>query len=363
MSFSSGIGSVLEALQQGTAVEREAALEELRARTATRPEDPHAVRDHAMALSEVGRIREAVELFRQLVKRYPDEPQFEADLAMAHLRFGNVALARHHLGRVVHGGSEETRTFAREQLAVLDRFELRGEDDRRLRAAQLAVLRERIAGATPSEADVTALGRKLFSDSIREQDSALRDEAVAALERARAASPESVPVLELLVLFYSSRDPEGRLHPTLQDLERLQPESPVFDALRKSQRFAGQYPLAGRAYELLGSMDSDDPAVREAVVHDLGSVVATSPENGSYRIAYALALMIDGQPQPAREQALIAAQYVDDDYADNFKLSQVFLGIGDLVLAGEHAQRAVALAGDDVEHQDAEALLARTRDA
>jgi tetratricopeptide (TPR) repeat protein len=361
VSSPSGIGFALEALEQGTAVEREAVLEGLRARAAADPADSQAAREYARALAVVGRTSEAVQIFRELVERHPDDLQFEADLAMAHLRFGNLATARHHLGRVAQHGSDELRRFAVEQLEALDRFELVGEEERRLRDAQLRVLRERVAREPPSETDVTILARKLLGDSVREQDVALRDEAVAALERARAADPDSVRVLELLVLFYSSRDPEGRLHQAMKDLERLQPESAVFDAVRGSERSAADYPLSGRAFELLRQMAPDDPAIRAGVLHDLGALVAASPENGTDRIVYALALTAAGQADVAREQALIAVNHMDDDYVDHFNVTQVFLGVGDLEHARVHAERAVALAGDDAERRDAEALVARAR--
>jgi hypothetical protein len=178
----------------------------------------------------------------------------------------------------------------------------------------------------------------------------------AALEAGVARYPDDVTLLELLVSAYLAGDPEQRLDETMRHLEKLAPDSPVFDVITQVSREDTSdwgHDMMLRVDRLLAQVAGDNPALRAPALSDLRRIVEQFPDNATYRVNYAFALMIVGEREEAMRQAKILDSLENASHSFHFNLGQIFHYCGDKAKGRVHLELAVKYASNEQERRDA----------
>ena len=107
-----------------------AAVQALGRAVAIAPQDPQAARHYAAALQRADRPGEAVVAANRALRHHPQRADLLLELGLAQLALGNAEEARSALAAAesVPGGTEETRSRAAVQLAIVQYEEGRPQD-------------------------------------------------------------------------------------------------------------------------------------------------------------------------------------------------------------------------------------------
>ena len=337
-------------------LEQDAAIREL-AERAEKSNDKYDWNRVALALFEARRFDEGISILDQLIQAFPDEDVIRLNLATGYSQVAQVGLCRLHLQYVAeHGVTEEIRKTGREQLKGYAQFIGLTESDTELRNLQIAALREATTLKDCPSEDFLQLAKLLKRTADLHADGDLMQQSRAALEAGVAKYPQDVSLLELLVAAYLSSDPGKRLDETLRRLERLAPDSQVFELLTKVSRedaSAWSRGLSQRVEHLLEQVAGDDPALHEPALSDLRRIVEQYPQNSNYRVNYAFALMVLGDREKAAQQAKILDSVNQPSHSFHFNLGQIFYYCGDRLKGRAHLEFAAKYANDEQERRDA----------
>jgi len=346
----------MERVEISHPAEQDAAISELGDR-AEKSNDKYDWNRVAMALFEVGRFDEAISILDKLIQAFPNEDVIRLNLATAYSQVAQVGLCRLHLRYLAeHGGTEEIRKTGREQLEGYEQFIGLTEPDIELRKLQIEALREATTVDGCSAEDFLRLAKLLRRAADLDPDGGWMQQSRAALEAGVAKYPQDVPLMELLVGAYLSSDPEKRLDETLRRLERLAPDSQIFETLAKASRkdYSGwRRDMSQRVNHLLGQVAGDDPALREAALSDLRRIVEQYPQNPNYRVNYGFALMVIGEREEAAQQAKILDSVDEPSHSFHFNLGQIFYYCSDRVKGRAHLELAAKYANDEQERREA----------
>lgn len=354
---------LLERIRTGTAAERDTALADL-ASLASARNDIASWGAAGIGYHLAGDTIRAIQIFEELVKHAPKQAQdtCRLNLATFYSQAEEIALCRHHLLHLAeHGSTAEMREIGREQLDGYDAFLGNTDQDRRLRAVQLRSLRGAIASPRRTADDFVKLAHLLRRSERLDPNERFAREIVEVLERGHAAFPDNVKLLELLVSGYLRHDPEDRLDVALKALEQLAPDSEGLRILadsdgQRTEAFSSR--MSRRAEALLQNSLEGELPTRQAALRDLGSLVATFPENPFHRLKYAFGLMMIGRNTEALEQAANLAQRPVATHSFHFNLAQVFWNSGDPRSGREHIRQALHYASNDAERNDVADLVA-----
>lgn len=346
---------LISRIQQGTAAERESAIDQLFA-LARKDNNLDTWNTVGVGLHFAGRNDEAVRLFDRLVQSAPANDAYRLNLATCYSQIEQIALCREHLLYVAeHGSTEENRKLAREQLQGYDSFLGNTEQDRKLADLQMRSLRQRIAQPSKNAEDFKNLARLLVKRGRLDPTGDWLEQSVRVLEEGTAAFPKEVELLELLIGRYLRHDPNNRLDSALKRLERIAPDSRVFSILANQDEDKGQRFVENnqaRADDLLQQVIQGDQTRRNAALQDLAGLVNMYGQNPLYRGIYAFALMVCGQPAAALQQAAILENHPAATHSFHFNLGQVYWLCGDETKGREHLQLAYEYASNDQERQD-----------
>lgn len=319
----------------------------------------------ALIMQSAGRLEGAITILEQLVRAYPSNDVYRLNLATTFSQASQFELCRYHLRFLAeHSSNEEMRKLAKEQVAGLEGFLGQTEQDKRYRQLQLESLRECINASQAGEDDYIYLARALLHMADYDPNISLLEEAIAVLKEGQKRFPDSVDILEYLVLCYLRHDPEKRLEETLKQLEKVDPGSSALQVFSETTDEEGKEFLQNRhklAEDLFARVQGNDPEVKQAALRDLGKMVASSPSNFEYRIMYAFALGTVGQCQEALQQATLAARGAGKSHREHFNLGQIFWICGDPEKGKYHLNLALAYASNDQEQQDVEEVVAYLR--
>jgi predicted Zn-dependent protease len=354
---------VFDRLRNGSDVERDSLLRQLsdRAEASQSLEDWHV---YAMGLLTAGRESSGVDILSQLVQAAAgQEPAdiYRYNLAVALQRIGQTDLASYHLRELAERGvTEKGRDLGAQGLDTIAAGVAGNEEERHFQELRAGALMERVAGGGGTEGDHHALAEALLKlDVLDEQGSHLL-EGIAALEEGRARYPESVPLLELLVLALLRLGDQPRIERALADLERLAPDSPALAVLRKQQEEdAAEYSdeLEGRAEYLLRETQSGDLVRARAAVEGLGQIVKAFPSNPAYRDRYAFALMVIGDYEAAVREAEVIERTGTDSHELHLLLGQIYLAAGQEARGRRHLDLALRYARTDQDRVDVRFVL------
>ena len=351
---------LVERARTGTPSEQDAAISELVGR-AEKSNDKYDWNLVAMALFEARRFDEAISIFDKLIQAFPAEDVIRLNLATSYSQVSQVGLCRLHLKYLAeHGGTEEIRKMGREQLAGYEQFIGLTEADTELRKLQIAALREATSSDGCPAEDFARLAKLFWRAAVLEPDRGWRDQSRTTLEAGVAKYPQDVTLLELLVGAYLSGDPESRLDETLRRLERLAPDSQIFNVLEETSRgdtASWGRDMSQRVGHLLNLVASDDPALREPALSDLRRIVDQYPQNPEYRLHYGFALMVIGDREEAARQAKILDSLDESTHSFHFNLGQIFYYCGDQVKGRAHLELAAKYANDEQERSDTWRLI------
>ena len=342
-------------IKQGTAAERESAIEQLYA-LARKDNDLDTWNTVGVGLHFAGRNDEAVRLFDRLVQSAPANDAYRLNLATCYSQNEQIALCREQLLYVAeHGSTEENRKLAREQLQGYDSFLGNTEQDRKLADLQMRSLRQRITQTSKNAEDFKNLARLLVKRGRLDPAGDWLEQAVRVLEEGTAAFPKEVELLELLISCYLRHDPNNRLDSALKRLERIAPDSRALSILANQDEDEGRRFVENnqaRADDLLQQVIQGDQTRRNAALQDLVGLVNMYGDNPFYRGNYAFALMVCGQPAAALQQAAILEKNPAATHSFHFNLGQVYWLCGDDKKGRQHLQLAYDYASNDQERQD-----------
>lgn len=347
---------LISCVQQGSAAERESAIDQLFA-LGRKDNNLDTWNTVGVGLHFAGRNDEAVRLFDRLVQSAPANDAYRLNLATCYSQNEQIALCREQLLYVAeHGSTEENRKLGREQLQRYDSFLGNTEQDRKLADLQMRSLRQRIVQPSKKAEDFKNLAQLLVKRGRLDPAGDWLEQAITTLEAGTAAFPKDVDLLELLISCYLRHDPNDRLDPALKRLERMAPDSRVFSILanqdeEERRRFVENN--QARADDLLQQVIQGDQTRRNAALQDLAGLVNMYSDNPFYRSNYAFALMVCGQPAAARQQAAILEKNPAPTHSFHFNLGQVYWLCGDEKKGRQHLQLASDYAANDQERQDA----------
>ena len=355
-SKSDNVGILFDRLKQGSNLEKKDALQELCRRVQETKDDPEAKNHLALGLQIVGKFTEAINIFKQLIQAYPDQDIYRLNLATTHSQARQFDLCKYHLQYLLkYGQTDEMHKIANEQLKGLEHFLGKENQDRKLREIQIGSLRERIKFKQDKPEDYLKCGRFLLSMDQQEPQGHWLDEAIEIFEEGCKQFPESVSILEHLVLCYLRNDPWNRLDELLKTIERLAPDSPVFDALNNDDRSTEQFyqQRLQHAYDLFEQVQSGDEELKQAALQDLQRMVARTPTNPEYRIVYTWSLLLLDKKEEALKQAEIIHAIEDDTHEFHFNLGQIFSICGDSERGKYHLKLSLQYAKNEQQRQDA----------
>lgn len=342
-------------IEQGTAAERESAIEQLIA-LARQDNNLDTWNTVGVGLHFAGRNDEAIQLFDRLVQAAPANDAYRLNLATCYSQNEQIALCREQLLYVAeHGSTEEHRKLGREQLQGYDSFLGNTEQDRKLADLQVRSLRRRISQSSKTAEDFNHLARLLIKRGRLDPTGDCLEQAVTVLEGGTAAFPKDVELLELLISCYLRHDPNQRLDPALKRLERMAPDSRALSILTNQDEEEGRQFVKNnqaRADDLLRQVIQGDQTLRTAALQDLARLVNMYGDNPFYRGNYAFALMVCGQQAAALQQAAILENNPAATHSFHFNLGQVYWQCGDARKGRHHLQLAYDYAANDQERQD-----------
>jgi predicted Zn-dependent protease len=351
---------LIERARTGDPSEQDAAISELVAR-AEESNDAYDWHRVAIALSEAQRFDEAISILASLIQAFPNEDLFRLNLATAYSQVSQVGLCRLHLNYLVeHGSTEEFRKTGQEQLARYEQFVGFTEADTELRNLQISALREAISiDGCPAE-DFLRLAKLLRRSAEFDSAENWMEQSRAALEVGVAKYPQDVAMLELLIGAYFSSDPNKRLDETLRRLEKLAPDSQIFEILAEVSRqdnSGWSRDMSRRVDHLANQISGDDPAMRRAALSDLRRIVQLYPQSPNYRVSYAFALMVVGDRDEVARQAKLLDSVDVPSHSFHFNLGQIFYYCGDRGKGRAHLELATKYANDEQERRDVWQLI------
>jgi predicted Zn-dependent protease len=354
---------VFDRLRNGSDVERDSLLRQLsdRAEASQSLEDWHV---YAMGLMTAGRASSGVDILTQLVQAAEGQEPVDVyryNLAVALQQIGQADLATYHLRELVERGvTEQGREMGARGLDTVAAGVADNEEERHFQELRADALKERVADGRGTEGDHHALAEALLKLDVLDEKGSYLLEGIAALEEGRARYPESVPLLELLVLALLRLGDEPRIERALADLERLAPDSPALAVLQEQQEEdAAEYSdeLVGRADYLMRETQSGDPVRARAAVEGLGQIVKAFPSNPAYRDRYAFALMVVGDYQAAVREAEVIERTGTDSHELHLLLGQIYWAAGQEARGRRHLDLALQYARTDQDRADARYVL------
>ncbi|NIE59626.1 MULTISPECIES: tetratricopeptide repeat protein [unclassified Burkholderia] len=350
----------MESIGAGDPLEQDAEISKL-AERAEKSNDKRDWNEVAVALFNARRFDEAISIFDQLIRLYPDADHIRLSLATAYSQVAQVALCRRHLKYLAeHGSTEESRQTGRQQLDGYEQFIGLTEADIELQKRQIEALREATAFEGCPAEDFLRFARIFWRSAQLEMRAGYLDKSREILEAAVLVHPQDVGVLEHLVNAYLRSDPESRLDETMRRLEKLAPDSQVLKLLAETSREDPSNwgrDMGQRVSHLLQLVMGDDAALREPALADLRHIVEQYPQNPDYRMHYAFALMVSGDREEVARQAYLLYDVDEPSHSLHFNIGQIFYYIGDHVKGRAHLELAARYATNEQERSDAWNLI------
>jgi hypothetical protein len=347
---------LLHRIHQGSGADVNQALSELGSR-AERSNDPDDWNALGIGLHYAGQSDRSTHVFGFIVQHNPERDVYRLNLAISYAQIAQIELCRYHLRQLAeHGSTEEWRRIGREHLDGYERFLGLTEADQKLRELQIRSLRMAIDSPERTSDDFVTLARLLLFRSKLEPGGDWLSQSTSVLEKGREFFPHQKEILELLIATYLREDPENRLHETITQLEKLDPNSAVLKLLVVNDEETTTFSqnINQRADELMRlTIDNRDKAdIREAALHDLERIVATHPQNSDCRLIYAFTLMGLRRCEAALEEARKLAEVPHNSHSFHFNLGQIFWLCGAPVQGRHHLDIAFRHAKDEQERQD-----------
>jgi tetratricopeptide (TPR) repeat protein len=369
---------LLEAVQNGSASQRENAIEELfgRARRSNEADDWNAA---GLAFHFAGDHYRAIEIFEALIAHDPTADSSRLSLATCYSQVEAVEKCRHHLRYLCERAStQEMREIGRQQLEGYEDFLGEQDEERRSRRQLIQALRRKVGDPNwensaeaalcrllmPDDWEVGAydsLARGLIQESLLCGDEGLAREALAVLERGTKAYPENVSLLEMLVTCLLRFGPEDRLNTAVNTLRRLAPDSKVLRVVdsndaESSRKFMEE--MDERVVRLQQTATGQDPELRASALSELRRIVSSFPNHRGYREKYAFALLGAGEKPVALEQAKRLALDVPTNHPAHFNLGQIFWHAGDPERGRHHLELSLRYARSDEDRRDVREAVA-----
>jgi tetratricopeptide (TPR) repeat protein len=352
---------LLVQIRDGSELERADALR-LLSEQAAGSDDRGAWHLYALGLGEAGQFQDAIHILDQLVESLSDSPErdlYRFNLAATLTKAEQQELALYHLRYLgEHGSSETMRDESLDEVLQLEEWQRTVEEDRRFQHLRADRLRERVTSGPADQDDFLQLARSLLKLAGGDTGPSYLDEAISVLEDGRRRFPASVELLEHLTHAYLKADSD-RLEATLQELERIAPDSPILDDIRQAVPDEAWFrdEMLHRTGVLLSQAASPDRELAAAAIADLEQIVRQFPANPNYRSAYAMALAMTGRHSEALRQAERLEAEPIDTHGLHLTLGQVFAAVGHRERAKQHFQLALELTESEEERDDTTRLL------
>jgi tetratricopeptide (TPR) repeat protein len=313
-----------------------------------------------LAFALLGSPAEAMTLFEQAASvTTPPHPIDVLNIAVALVALGELDLARARLGLVADGTGQASER-ARQYIAELDR--VRGELDRdaRLKELQAAALTERVAAGGASIGERIRLARLAWGLAERGRPGHDHEAPTRLLEQVNAEDPQNVEALELLALCYLKTGHEGKLNATLRELERLAPDSRIWQVLDRpipdAAVDAHTRNIRARTSRLFEEVQGGGPGA-DAALESLRTLSRQFPGNMTCHEAAMWALTMTGHVDEGLVHAEWIAQQPDLGHGSHFNVGQIFWHAGQHERAEHHLLEAFHLAADQQEAADAIQML------
>lgn len=234
-----------------------------------------------------------------------------------------------------------------------------GANDRDWLSLQREAWRERVE-EEGREVDYVGLGKVLFIDDSPSGRDRL-EEAWTLLEQGRRLFPNSISILELVIVLAARTGRASEMDEALATLSRLDPSSEVFRISREvSDQSIEEWNTAG--FRLVEAAGSVDPEVAAAAVAELDSRARMFPLNSTHAIYLGLGLVRNGRREEALEVARRAVPIADDSFADAYNLGTIFHEAGDNSEARTHWTWAFERAQSPADREQARVALGRLGD-
>ncbi|MBE1583945.1 tetratricopeptide repeat protein [Nonomuraea angiospora] len=333
-------------------------LAQIEERAATGDRDARNL--HAVALAATGRLGQAVDRLRAVVADHPELIPAWVNLCRCHLELRQPYMALTVLEEALeHAQEPHEHEFVQHRLWELREWAETRREQARLVTLRAAMLRERVERGLAGPGDRRRLGAALLElVSADHEGSATAREAADVLRQACDVDGDDAATLELLVrAVWQDRDHEA-LREALHRLERVAPHSRLLEAMRPpdEESAAEQYELWKQHVTRLTEDAMGQGPQADAARDDLRTFARAFPKILSYRNAL-LAVAI-AREDWAEGVALADALVADSDTHDtHFNVAQVYWHNGEYGRANDHLVRAIELAENDEEAQDAMRMI------
>jgi Flp pilus assembly protein TadD len=324
--------------------------------------------DLALGLFEAGHFENAHDLFRKLADAFPANDLHRLNVATCLSQMAQFDLCRLELEHIkVHGNTDVGRSTAAELLDGFDQWRGKSSQNEQFAKLKLAALLERVEAGEAGSDEYVQLARLLLTQEtsdLKETEAAV-DQARRLLEQGDKRFPETIPILEHLVLVYfRTRGFESQLNSVMLKLQRIAPESPVLQARQSesdedAEAFSQR--MRGRAMQLMEECQKDDPPLVQASLRELQKMVSMFAHSPEYRKIYAFALMIAGRRDEAIREAEILETISGGSHDMHFHLGQIFTSCGESARGLRHLRLALESAETQEDRDLTEQLIAQVK--
>lgn len=305
-----------------------------------------------LGLARLGRADEAIAAFERASKLDPADALDVVNVAVGLMAIGETERARRRLMPLAQG-NDNTSEIARRYLAEIDRILQAANRETRFAELRVAALRERFLAGTATNDELVQLARSLASFVANGRTGYDWADVTRVLEAVRERDPRKVEALELLTVAYGATGQDAQMNEVMQQLEKIAPDSRVFQAIDKRPEYHKWYneSMEARVDNLLKEAIRGEAEAKEAL-QSLRALVQRFPDNDNYHMALMCALSVNSDIPGALAQAEWLGQRPNPTHERQFIVAQVFLSAGDRQRAEEHFAEAYRLARTDQDRQD-----------
>jgi predicted Zn-dependent protease len=305
-----------------------------------------------LGFARLGSADEAIAAFERASKLDPADAVDVVNVAVGLMSVGETERARRRLMPLAQG-DDNTSQIARRYLAEIDRIQQAADREIRFAELRIKALRERFLAGTATIEELMQLARSLASFVANGRTGYDWAEVTSVLETVRERDPRNVEALELLIGVYGATGPDARWNEAMRELEKIAPDSRVFEAIDRPPEYHKWYSesMGARIDNLLKEAIRGGAEAEDAL-QSLRALVQRFPDNDHYHMALMCALSVNSDIPGALAQAEWLGQRPNPTHERQFIVAQVFLSSGDRQRAEEHFAEAYRLARTDQDRQD-----------